>query len=122
MIYWFAEVVVGYLLRMAIRLIKGRGSNQWPRETATVWSSNASNLHYGWGVAEIIYWYSHNGKYFSGTHQKQFISYDSANRYIAGFPKGAQIVVRVKPEHPKTSFLRDDDQDQVALKLKTRFE
>jgi hypothetical protein len=75
-----------------------------------------------WGVAEIIYSYSHNGKYFSGTHKKQFISYDSANRYIGGFPKDAQIVVRVKPEHPKTSFLRDDDQDQVALKLKTRFE
>jgi hypothetical protein len=35
-----------------IRLIKGRGSDQWPRETATVWSSNTSNLYDG-GVAEI---------------------------------------------------------------------
>jgi Protein of unknown function (DUF3592) len=121
MIAWFAHVVVGYLVRIATRLIKGRGSDQWPRENATVWSSNTSNL-YGGGVAEIIYSYSHNGHYFSGTHEKQFISYDSANRYVAGFPKGTQIVARVKPGHPKTSILRDDDQDQVALKLKTRFE
>jgi hypothetical protein len=54
MIDWVAEVVVGYLVRMAIRWIKGRGSDQWPREAATVWSSNTSNLH-GLGVAEIIY-------------------------------------------------------------------
>jgi len=121
MISWFAYVVVGYLVRMTIGLVKGRGSDQWPRENATVWSSNTSNL-YGGGVAEIIYSYSHNGRYFSGTHEKQFLSYDSANWYVAGFPKGAQLVVRVKPGRPKTSILRDDDQDQVALKLRTRFE
>ena len=111
---------MSYLVRMAIRRIKGRGSDQWPRENATVWSSNASNLC--GGVVEIIYSYSHNGQYFSGSHEKQFLSYGSANLYAAALPRGTQLVVRVKPEHPKTSFLREDDQNQALLKLKTRFE
>ena len=119
--YWLMSFLIGYIVRVATRLIKGGGSDQWPRENATVWSSTTSDLFPG-GLAEIIYSYSHNGQYFSGIHEKQFLSYLEANRYAAGFPKGSQIVVRVKPGHPKTSILRDDDQDPIALKLRTRFD
>ena len=119
MIDWFAEVVVVYLVRMAIRLIKGRGSDQWPSENATVYSSQTSDLFPG-GLAEIVYSYSHKGQYFSGTHEKRFLSYFEATRYVAGFPKGMQIVVRVKPGHAKTSILCDD-QNQAAVKNKPSF-
>ena len=105
---------------MATRLVKGRGSDQWPTENATVYSSNTSDLFPG-GLAEIVYSYSHQGQYFSGTHEKRFVSYFDAERYVAGFPKDERVVVRVKPWHPKTSILRDEDQDRVAMKLKTRF-
>jgi hypothetical protein len=87
-----------------------------------VWLSTASTRRRGEGVAEIIYYYSHDGHYFSGTHEKQFSSYFEANRYVVSFPKGSQIIVRVKPESPKTSIVRDDDQDQAALKLKALLE
>jgi len=52
------------------------------------------------GLAEITYSYSYNGKHFSGMHEKQFLSYFEATRYVAGFPKGTQIVVRVRPGQP----------------------
>jgi hypothetical protein len=83
--------------------------------------STTSDLFPG-ALAEIIYSYSHNGHYFSGTYEKQFSSSFEAKRYVASFSKGSQIIVRVKPESPKTSIMRDDDQDRTAMKLKARFE
>jgi hypothetical protein len=109
--YRLVSVLVGYVVRMATRPFKAWRSDQWPRENATVYSSNTSDLFPG-GLAEIIYSYSHKGKYFSGTHTKQFLSSFEADRYSAGFPKGSQFVVRVNPGHPKTSIVRDDDQNQ----------
>jgi hypothetical protein len=113
--HWFSDVFVGYLVRLVTRLFKGRGSEQWPRESATVWSSKTSDLFPG-GLAEIIYSYSHQGEYFSGTHEKQFLSYFEATQYIAGFPKGTEIVVRIKPGYPKMSVVRDDDQTEPKSK------
>src|SRR5262245_55245094 len=104
--YWLVRIVVDYLAR-ALALVKGRGSDQWPSENATVYSSQTSDLFPG-GLAEIVYSYSDKGQYLSGTHEKRFLSYFEATRYVAGFPKGMQIVVRVKPGHAKTSILRDD--------------
>ena len=106
------------MLRVAIQRIKFEGNDQWRRENATVWMSRASEGQGGVGVAQIIYYYSHDGHYFSGTREKEFRSYGLANRYVADFPKGTQFVVRVKPGNPKTSILRDED--QVAMKLTTR--
>jgi len=81
--YWLVDAVVGYLVRIATQLIKGHGSDQWPRENATVYSSKTSDLFPG-GVAEIVYSYTHKGAYFSRTHEKQFASYLDAERYAAG--------------------------------------
>jgi hypothetical protein len=114
------HIVIRYLVGMIGPMIKGRGSNQWPRENAIVCTSRISNIYHG-AVAEIVYRYSHNGEHCSGTHQKQFLSRDSARRYAAGLPTGTPIVVRVKPGHPTTSIMRDDDQDQTAFKLMARF-
>lgn len=119
--YRLTSILIGYVVQMATRLFKGGGSDKWATENATVWSSKAADLFPG-GLAEIVYSYSHNGQYFSGTHEKQFLSYFEANRYATGFAKGTVIVVRVKPGHPKTSIVRDDDQDQTAMKLRARFD
>ena len=118
--YWLAQFIVDYLARIASKLIKERGSDQWPRENATVYSSKTADLFPG-GLAEITYSYSHKGQYFSGIHQQRFHSYFEADRYVGGFGKGSEIVVRVKPTHPKTSVLRNEDQNQTAMKLKTLF-
>jgi len=111
---------VANIVRVVIQRIKFEGSDQWPRENATVWTSRAAEGQRSEGIAQIIYYYSHDGHYFSGTHEKEFRTYGLANRYVAAFPKGTQFVVRVKPGNPKTSILRDED--QVAMKLTTRFD
>jgi hypothetical protein len=84
------------------------------RTLAGAWSKAARGAH--------IYSFSHHGQYFSGTHQKPFLSYDSAKQYVAGFPKDTRITVRVNPRDPKTSIVRDEDQDQPAMKLRARFD
>jgi hypothetical protein len=116
---WFLDILIGYWVRVAIRLFKARGSNEWPSEEATVLTSSASNS-YGGPVAEVIYSFSHHGRYLSGTHQKPFLLYDSAKRYAAGFPMDTPITVRVNPGNPMTSIVRD--QDQAAMKLRARFD
>jgi hypothetical protein len=73
-------------------------------------------------MAEVIYSFSHHGQYLSGKHQKPFLSYDSAKQYVAGFPKDTRITVRVNPGNPKISIVRDEDQDQTALRLRARFD
>jgi hypothetical protein len=119
--YSFIRFLVGHIVRIVARLTKERGNDQWPRENGTVYHSTTSDLFPG-GLAEIIYSYSHKGLYLSGTHEKRFSSYFEANRYVASFPKGSKIVIRVKPESPKTSIVRDEDQDQAAMKSMARFQ
>ena len=109
---WLISILVGYIAQIAA-FIKGRGSDQWPRENASVYASNTSDLSPG-GIAEIVYSYSHKGQYFAGRHKRRFRSYFEANSYVGRFRKESQIVIRVKPERPKTSILRDDDQNPVA--------
>src|SRR5262245_15432549 len=117
MLGWSADIVYGYLIRTVIHLFKSRGSHQWPKENGTVLVSSTSN-GYGGAVAEIIYSYTYQGRYCSGRHERPFMSSDSAKRYAAGFPKTSHIVVRIKPGEPTTSIVRDDDQDQVAVRLR----
>jgi hypothetical protein len=121
MLGWFADIFLGYVIRTVIHLFKSRGSRQWPKENGTVLVSSTTS-GYGGPVADIIYSYTHKGRYCSGRHQKPFLSSGSAKRYVAGLPKETPIVVRVKPGDATTSIVRDDDQDQVALRLSARFD
>src|SRR5438045_762513 len=100
---WFLDILIGYWVRAVIRMYKARGSNKWLIEKATVMSSSASN-DYGGPVAEVIYSFRHQEKYLSGTHQKPFLSHDSAKKYVSGFPKDTRFSVRVNPENPKISI------------------
>jgi hypothetical protein len=114
---WFLDIIVGHLIRTVIHLFKSRGSHQWPKQNATVLSSRMLG-GYGGPVAEVIYSYTHQGRYCSGQYKKPFMSSDSAKRFVAGFPKRTQIVVRVKPEDPVMSIVRDDDQPRMTVNMK----
>lgn len=103
----FADILIRYLIETVRYLIKARGSDHWPKENATALVSRKTR----YADAEIIYSYTHEGRYCSGTHEKMFRSLESAKRYVASFPTGSKIVVRVKPGSPQTSIVYDDDQD-----------
>ena len=118
---WFLDILIGYLVRVLIHLSKARGSQRWPIEVAIVHTTSAP-YSYGGRVAEVIYSYRYQGHYLSGTHQKPFISHASAKQYLAGFPKDTRFSVRVNPANPKISVVREEDQDQTAMKLRARLD
>ena len=102
-------------------MLKARGSDRWPIEEATVLSSSATN-DFGGPVAEVIYSFRHEGKLMSGTHHKPFLSYESAKEYAVKFSKDMRFTLRVNPEVPITSVVREEDQDKTAMKLSARFD
>ena len=99
MIGWYFDVVVGFIIRTVIRLVKLRSSEAWPVEKAAV---------YGGPVAELAYTYIHKGEYYSGVHREAFMLKSSAEDYVSQIHIGSQIAVRVKPTHPETSVVSVD--------------
>ncbi len=118
MIGWYLDVLVSYLIRIVIRTIKARGSGTWPAEKATVTGSSCDHAPYGGPVAEITYAYTHEGEYCSGMHCEPFILRGPAEEYVARFPAGGDVIVRVKPGEPDVSIVCDDDQAVGILVVK----
>lgn len=104
---WFISSFVEYLLRGMARAIKTLRSRQWPVTKAAVKSSSAHN-GYAANVAEVDYTYSVNGAVYSGTHKRPFIFKSNAEIYVKHFIKGTGLNVRVKPDDPSVSFVRED--------------
>jgi hypothetical protein len=115
------DIIIGHWVRVFIRLYKARGSQSWPIAEATVQTTSA-RYSYGRPVAEVVYSFTHQGHYLFGTHQKPFIFHNSAKEYVTRFPKGTHFSVRVNPENSKISVVRDEDQDEITMKLRARFE
>jgi hypothetical protein len=110
MIGWYFDVVIGYLIRTLIRMVKARRSNAWPVNKATVTSSYCPPFSYGGPVAEIGYTYIHEGGYYYGVHREPFLLDGSAKEYAARFLRGNGIVIRVKLGQPEISLVCDEDQ------------
>src|SRR5689334_766744 len=102
--------IIGFLIRALIRLIRARGSERWPIETAIITSSGCTSA-LGGSVAHAGYTYRYQGKLFTGGYEKPFVLHDSAKRYAAGLPTGTRIILRVKPGQPNISIVRDKDQE-----------
>src|SRR5678810_161256 len=105
--------IIGYLIRALIRLIRARGTERWPIETAVI-TSSGSDFALGGSVAHTGYKYTYQGKLFTGGYEKPFVLHDSAKRYAAGLPTGTRIIVRIKPGQPHISIVLDRDQESAA--------
>jgi hypothetical protein len=116
MVGWYLDVLVGYLIRIMIRMMKARGSSTWPVEKGTVTGSSCDAAAYGGPVAEITYTYTHKGEYFSGMNREPFILLSSADEYVARFRAGGDVIVRVNAGEPEASIVREDDQTLGILK------
>jgi hypothetical protein len=110
MIGWYFDVVIGYLIRAVIRVVKTRRSNAWPVNKATVANSGCPAFSYGGPVAEVGYTYIYEGDYYAGVHREPFLLHGSAKEYAARFSTGSGIIIRVKPGQPETSLICDEDQ------------
>jgi hypothetical protein len=107
---WFIDVIVGYLFRTIMRMIKRRGSRSWPIAKATVTSSAFQPASYGCDIAEVCYAYRVKGELYTGINKKPFMSDHRAKDYVDYFPPDKEFTVRVKPVDPSVSIVREDDQ------------
>jgi hypothetical protein len=72
---------------------------------------------YGGTKVEIVYSYRYQGELYTGMHTEPCFGSDSENMQNR-FPHGRTFIVRVKPDEPEVSVLRDDDQaDGLAQRL-----
>ena len=73
-------------------------------------TSSSCDATYRCAVAEVTYVYNYGGEPFTGLHREPCILSGSAEEYVARFPTGGNVVVRVKPGETDVSIVRDDDQ------------
>ena len=106
---WFLDIIIGYLIRSSIRLVRLSKSSNWPVERGTV-TGSACPGSYGGPVSEITYTYTHAGEYYSGIHEQTFLSRNSAEHYSAKFQPGSMIAVRINPKTPESSIVANEDQ------------
>jgi len=71
---------------------------------------------YGGRSVEIVYSYRVDGELYTGLHDEPCLL--SESEYMERFTKGSTFVVRVKPDAPEVSVVRDEDQaDGVRQRL-----
>ena len=107
---WFVDIFVEYLIRTVVRIVKRRGSSTWPVAKATVTSTACPNAVYGCDVAEVDYTYRVEGELYTGTNEKPFILHNSWEDYVRRYAQGTEFTVRVKPDNPALSIVREGDQ------------
>ena len=103
MLGWYLDVLVSYLIRTLVRLVRTLQSKRWNVEKATVSSAVCPVAVAGGPVAEVGYTYIYDGEYYSGIYTKGFLLKDSAQEYVNGIVLGAEIPVRVNPANPERS-------------------
>ena len=78
----------------------------WPMTQATVESGAVTTDEAPFSHAEIAYSYSVANNYYSGFHERVFVTKEAAWRFIDAF-KGKAVVVNYNPQEPGISTLTD---------------
>lgn len=110
---WYLDVFIGYLVslfRMIVRDLRARRTVSWRETTATVSGASCQTSFFlPRPVAEIVYTYRIDGGFYGGVDEKPFFLASSAEEYAGQFARGDNLAVRVKPDHPEISTVRDED-------------
>lgn len=105
MIGLFLDVVVEFVVRVVLRMVRLFRSKSWPTVTGKVITSVYQKADTGCDVAEVHYNYQVDGEYYSGKYVNPFVSNMHGVDYVARFPPGTEIVLRVKPGKPSISVM-----------------
>lgn len=103
----FADALIVYSVRAAIQLFRSHRARSWlfvKGEVTTSQQAKGSICR----LAELTYSYRVDGELCTGTLEEPFLV-SSPSVFADHYPPGAQIIVRVKPGNPETSFVREDD-------------
>ena len=102
----FLDVVIAYLIRVALRLCRAWGSSKWERVQARVHSSRVGG-GYVWNcpTADVAYSYKFAGQRYSAIDSNPFFLSASAQEEAQRFRKGQEVMVKVNPALPQESVL-----------------
>jgi len=105
---WFLDIVIEWLVRMIVKIVRRIKSLSWPVVTGTVTNARCERAAYGCHVADVHFDYTHQENEFSGFHEEPFLSHGVGEDYVRRFQKGITISVRVKPRNPKVTVALAD--------------
>ncbi|HXJ90993.1 MAG TPA: hypothetical protein VMS18_29565 [Candidatus Binatia bacterium] len=100
----FADIIIVFIFRAVIQLLRSRGAKHWPSIEAEVMTVEESSG--GCLSVELTYKYRMAGELYTGTHTEPFLWVHSVNTYLE--PRRV-IIVRIKPGQPEFSVVRDRD-------------
>ena len=103
------DIYVEFLARVIFRLSRARGARSWPVIIAKVTGTNYRPGGFGCAVAEITYKYRLDGELYTGSDAVPFISGSSAKDYLENYPRGSELLVRVKPGRPDFAVVLQKD-------------
>ena len=99
-----------YAFNAIVHWLRICGSGKWPLANATVTAPPISSHGIGCPSVEIVYCYRVKGELYTGVHEEPFLSAGSLTDYVERFGEGKSLVVRVKPDDPEVSVVREADQ------------
>ena|SRR5215469_560121 len=99
------DVLIEFLIRMAINTFRKARSRSWPVITATVTGSRMDKGHSGGSqIAVVVYGYVAANERFSASYKEPFLFDGFGEDYIRRFPVGCDYPVRLNPSDPSNSF------------------
>jgi Protein of unknown function (DUF3592) len=94
--------------------LKASGTSRWSLANATVTAPPISSSGIVCPTVEIVYSYRVQGELYTGFHEESFLLSDTAVDYVDRFGEGRNLVVRVKPDNPEVSVVRERDQGALT--------
>jgi hypothetical protein len=65
-------------------------------------------------LAEIVYSFSVNGEYFSGSERRAYETEKAAEKFLGRFRRGQSVFIRYDPANLEMTTLRDQDNLHLA--------
>ena len=105
----FGDVLIVFLVKALIQMVRSQRAKSWPIVKGEVTTAQERIGAIGCMVVELTYNYRLNGELFTGSHVEPFLLGDSARNYLEQCQPGSELIVRVRPGRPESSFVRDRD-------------
>jgi hypothetical protein len=103
------DIFVEYLARVLCRLVRGWNARRWKIVRARITGSAYPGSGFGCAVADVAYTYEINGRTYSVRNSEPFIFNKSAQNYVELHLPNAHLPIRVKPDDPNVSVVRERD-------------
>lgn len=106
---FFIDFYIEYLIRVMIRLLQRWNARSWTTVTAEVTGASYRAGGVGCAVAYIGYKYMINGQVCTGMNSVPLVFTGSAKDDVEHYSPQNERVIRVRPDRPESSLVREHD-------------